>query len=52
MSDRDRTVFAGMKAVVGAALAGVGVLLLAVRGVGAAFGTALLILGGMASRLR
>jgi hypothetical protein len=48
MSDRDRTVFAAMEAVVGLAFALVGVLLLGVGGLGAAAGTALLVLGVMA----
>jgi len=47
-SDRDRTVFAGMEAVAGAALALVGGQLLSVRGFGAVAGTALLALGAMA----
>lgn len=48
MSDRDRTVFAAMEAIVGLTLAVIGVLLLGVRGLGAAGGAALVVLGIMA----
>ena len=48
MSDHDRTVFAGMEAVVGLALAVIGLLLLGVGGFGAAAGTALVVLGVLA----
>jgi hypothetical protein len=48
MSDRDRTVFAAIEAVVGAVLVVVGVLLLGMHGFGVALGTAMLALGGVA----
>lgn len=48
MSDRDRTLFAGMEAVVGATLAVVGVLLLGTNALGGAAGTALIVLGVIA----
>ena len=48
MSDRDRTVFAAMEAVVGLALAVIGLLLLRAGAFGAAAGTALLALGILA----
>jgi hypothetical protein len=48
MSDRDRTVFAAPEAAAGAALAVIGGLLPTVQALGAAVGTALLVLGVIA----